>query len=98
MSLSRLAWLYAVDDAHTVSALLVRNVSNTFHAHRSCRPLRQSMHSRQNKKAKTLMKAYGGEHEARYRDEVTMLRMVTTKDHVAVSDYAQLVSFVPVEG
>lgn len=42
--------------------------------------------------AKRLMKAWGGEHEARYRDEVKLLRMVTAKEHVGASEYAQLVS------
>lgn len=43
-------------------------------------------------KARRLMKAWGGEHEARYRDEVKLLRMVTAKEHIGASEYAQLVS------
>lgn len=42
--------------------------------------------------AKSLMRAWGGEHEARYKDEMALLRMVTTKEHAEGSAYCQLVS------
>ena len=38
------------------------------------------------------MKAWGGGHEATYREEVSHLRMLKAKDHLAASGYAQLVS------
>lgn len=41
--------------------------------------------------ARIFMDAFHGVHEARYRQEVTELKMVTTKDHIASSDYAQRV-------
>ncbi|CAN0090363.1 unnamed protein product [Ascophyllum nodosum] len=41
--------------------------------------------------ATRLMKAWGGGHEATYREEVSHLRMLKAKDHLAASGYAQLV-------
>ncbi|CAN0341891.1 unnamed protein product [Hapterophycus canaliculatus] len=37
------------------------------------------------------MRAWGGEHEARYKDEMTLLKMVTAKEHAQASGYCQLV-------
>ncbi|CAN0150170.1 unnamed protein product [Scytosiphon promiscuus] len=42
-------------------------------------------------KARSLMRAWGGEHEARYKEEITLLKMVTAKEHAQASGYCQLV-------
>lgn len=39
------------------------------------------------------MRAWGGEHEARYKDEMKLLKMVTAKEHAEASAFCQLVSF-----
>lgn len=41
-----------------------------------------------------MMRAWGGEHEARYKDEMTLLKMVTAKEHAQASGYCQLVRLV----
>ena len=37
------------------------------------------------------MRAWGGEHEARYKDEMKLLKMVTAKEHAEASAFCQLV-------
>ena len=46
----------------------------------------------ENTQAKRLMRSWAGEHEARYKDEVALLRMVSAKEHVGASEYCQMVS------
>eukprot|EP00752_Nemacystus_decipiens_P003596 g3315.t1 len=41
--------------------------------------------------ARALMRAWGGEHEARYKDEMKLLKMVTAKEHAEASAFCQLV-------
>lgn len=38
------------------------------------------------------MRAWGGEHEAQYKDEMKLLKMVTAKEHAEASAFCQLVS------
>ncbi|CBJ32346.1 TFIID and SAGA subunit [Ectocarpus siliculosus] len=41
--------------------------------------------------ARGLMRAWGGEHEERFKDEMTLLKMVTAREHAEASDYCKLV-------
>lgn len=36
------------------------------------------------------MRAWGGEHEERFKDEMSLLKMVTAKEHAEASDYCKL--------